>query len=308
MSRLLRVLRAPWLRVVFLVAAVAAAVVAVATQWSQVRAALSAMDAGPLLLSILVVPGYLYATMRAWRALLADLGSPLRERDALVVFFVGQLGKYLPGSVWNVLATAELGADRQVPRRRSMAAMAVAVLLSVASGVAAGLAGAFLAPSPEQAVPAVALWALPVLVALVLPPVTNRLAALALKVARRPPLEHPLTAAGTGAALAWTLLGWLLAGAHLWLLGVATGMAPTLTGLAVCTAGYALAWSLGLLAVPFPAGVGVREVVLVAMLSGLLDRGAVLVVVLVSRVVLTVADLAVAGAVAAVGRRGARLH
>lgn len=305
MNALLRVMRSRWVRAGFLVAALAAAVVAVWVRWADVRDALGTLAVAPLVASVVVVPGYLYATMRAWRAVLADLGSPLSERDAVAVFFVGQLGKYLPGSVWNVLATAELGADRQVPRRRSVAAMAVAILLSVASGLALGLGGALVAPRPSGSAPAWALLALPVLVVLVLPPVTNRLAALALRLAGRPPLEHALTARGTGTALAWTVLGWLVAGLHVWLLGLAAGMAPTVTSLVVCTAGYALAWSLGLLAVPVPAGAGVREVVLVAMLAGQLDRGAVLVVVLVSRVVLTLADLGAATVVGLVSRQSA---
>lgn len=304
MNRLLAVLHSPWVRAAFLTAALAVAVVAVSTQWPDVRDALGALAVGPLVASAAVVPGFLYASMRAWRAVLADLGSPLRERDAVAVFFVGQLGKYLPGSVWNVLATAELGADRQVPRRRSVAAMAVAILLSVASGLALGLTGAVVAPRPSAPALVWALLALPVLVVLVLPPVTNRLAALALRLAGRPPLEHALTARGTGTALAWTLLAWVVAGVHVWLLGLAAGMAPTATSLVVCVGGYALAWSLGLLAVPVPAGVGVREVVLVAMLAGVLDRGAVLVVVLVSRVVLTLADFGVAALVGLVSRGG----
>jgi hypothetical protein len=34
------------------------------------------------------------------------------------ILFLGQLGKYLPGSVWPVLAQMELGKTYRVPRHR----------------------------------------------------------------------------------------------------------------------------------------------------------------------------------------------
>ncbi len=53
--------------------------------------------------------------MLAWRRVLADLGSPLHLAPAGGVFFVGQLGKYLPGSVWSIVAQAEMGTTAAHP-------------------------------------------------------------------------------------------------------------------------------------------------------------------------------------------------
>ncbi len=49
-------------------------------------------------------------TLMGWRVLLADLGTHLPAAPASSVFLVGQLGKYLPGSVWTVVAQTEMGA------------------------------------------------------------------------------------------------------------------------------------------------------------------------------------------------------
>ena len=77
----------------------------------------------PLLAASLVgVVAALLCAMMTWRTLLADLGSPLPLRPAAKVFFVGQLGKYIPGAVWPVLAQMEMGRDLGVPRPRSAAA------------------------------------------------------------------------------------------------------------------------------------------------------------------------------------------
>ncbi|MGH8967254.1 MAG: hypothetical protein ACRDXB_18275, partial [Actinomycetes bacterium] len=36
----------------------------------------------------------------AWRSLLSGLGAALDRRAAARVFFIGQIGKYIPGTVW----------------------------------------------------------------------------------------------------------------------------------------------------------------------------------------------------------------
>lgn len=66
--------------------------------------------------------GGLFCGMLAWRSILRGLDSPLPVRPSARVYFVGQLGKYVPGSVWTVLTQMELGRDHNVPRRRSAAA------------------------------------------------------------------------------------------------------------------------------------------------------------------------------------------
>lgn len=78
--------------------------------------------------------------MLSWRTLLHGLGSPLGLRTSAKIYFVGQLGKYLPGSVWPTLAQVVLGRDHNVPRRRSIVAMISAIALSLATALAlAGL-------------------------------------------------------------------------------------------------------------------------------------------------------------------------
>ena len=70
-------------------------------------------------------------TMLVWRALMAGLGSPLSVSVASRVLFVGQLGKYLPGSVWPVLAQMELASEHKVPRACTAAASVISMCLSL---------------------------------------------------------------------------------------------------------------------------------------------------------------------------------
>ena len=244
----------------------------------------------------------LLASALCWRALLADLGTPLGVRAALGVFFLGQLGKYVPGSVFAVAAQMELGRTHGAPRSR----VATAGLLFLGVLVATGLlvAAAVLPLTSPDALSSYAwvLLLLPVGLLALAPPVLTRAVTLLLRLLRRDPLDRPLSARGIGAALGWALVMWAAYGLHLWLLvrtldtGLDAGPALLLS-----TGAYALAWTAGLLVVAAPAGAGVREVALVAALAPVLDRGSALAVAVLSRVLMTLGDL-VWGAV------GAALH
>lgn len=307
MSRLAAALRSTPVRLGFLVVALVAAVWAVASQWEEVRAAVTAMGPAAAAGALAAGCGYVLLTMLAWRSLLAGAGTRLPLRTAFSVFFVSQLGKYLPGGVWNVLAAAEMGADHAIPRRRSVSVMVVTVVVSTVTGLALAAGTMPFAPPQVARTYGLSVLALPVLVVVLLPPVLNRILGLALRATGRPPLEAPLGWRAVGACAAWTLAAWVVAGLQVWVLAVGTGMAASASALVLCVGGYALAWTVGFLVVVVPAGAGVREAVLGLVLAGTLSSGGVVAVVLASRLALTVADL-LAGAVgiALVRRRPVR--
>jgi hypothetical protein len=93
--------------------------------WSGIRSGLNSIGLLAALGALACVLAALVCTMLVWRALMAGLGSPLSVGVASRVVFVGQLGKYLPGSVWPVLAQIELASEHKVPRARRAADAAV---------------------------------------------------------------------------------------------------------------------------------------------------------------------------------------
>jgi len=303
-GRVMGALRSTPVRVGFLALVVVLAVYAVASQWDDIVAAVSGMN--PLLLLGSLVAGVIYVllTMLAWRVLLADMGTTLPLSAAFRVFFVSQLGKYMPGGVWNILAAAELGADHDIPRRRSVSVMAVTVIVSIVTGAALAVVTMPFASERLRDSYGWVSWTLPVFVVMLLPPILNRLLALVFRLTGRPPLEHPVSWSGIGACTVWTLVAWAVAGVQVWLLAIGIGMAGTPATLALCIGGYAMAWTVGFLIVFVPAGAGVREGVLGLVLAGALTTGGVVAVVLLSRAVLTIADLAMGGAGILAARQG----
>lgn len=305
MSRVLELARSRTVKVGFLLLALALAVWAVVSRWNEVSAALTEIDL--VLLAAALGLGLLYVvlTMFSWRAVLADHGTPLPLLPAARVFFVSQLGKYVPGGVWNIVAAAEMGADHRIPRRRSVSAMLVTVLISIVTGMILAVVTVPFAPDELADRFGWVLWTLPLFVMLLLPPVLGRLVDLALRLTKGDPLESPLRWRGIGAAVAWALLAWVIAGLQVWVLAVGVGMEPSGRTVALCIGGYAFAWVIGFLVVIVPAGAGVRETVLALMLAGSLSTGGVLAVVLLSRVVLTLADLLLGGLGLLLARRKA---
>ena len=293
--------RSPWLRVGLLVLAAGLAVYGLASQWAQVHAALARLDGWDVAGAAVSAIAGLGCMMLAWRALLADLGSPLPLPAAIRVMFVGQLGKYVPGAVWAVAAQVELARDYEVPRRRSATASLVSMAVTLVVGLVA--AGVTLPLVSAHAVRQY-WWVLavtPLAVICLHPRVIGFGLGLALRVLRRAPLEGSVGAGGMARALGWTTLGWLCYGAHAWFL-VSVFAGKSGHTFALATGAYALAWAVGFLIIFFPGGIGPREVALIAVLAPVMPSASALVVALASRVVMTVGDLAWAGAGLATGR------
>ena len=296
--------RSPWLRAALLVLAAGLAVYGLASQWTQVQAALAELDGWDVAGATVSAIAGLGAMMLAWRALLADLGSRLPLPAAIRVLFVGQLGKYVPGAVWAVAAQVELARDYAVPRRRSGTASLVSMAITLVVGLVA--AGVTLPLVSAHAVRQY-WWVLavtPLAAACLYPPVVKFGLDRVLRVLGRAPLEGSVSRGGMTRALAWTALGWLCYGAHAWfLISVFAGKGGH--SYALSLGAYALAWAVGFLLVFFPGGIGPREVALIAVLGPVMPSASALVVALASRVVMTTGDLAWAGAGLAIGRRRA---
>lgn len=286
-------------RVALVVVAVGFCAYGLIANWTETRQAVTQLSWPYIGASLVAGLAGLFAWLLGWRSLLAGLGSPLPLRAAIRVYFVSQLGKYIPGSVWALVAQMELAKAHRVPRERG----ASAALLAMATTIASGLAVAALTlPLTSTDATRQYWWLLilaPVFLALLHPRVVAFTLNSALRLARRPPLTRVASLRTTIVAVGWTTVGWLLFGVHTWLLVRADGG----HGFFLSTGAYALAFTAGFLVVIAPGGVGVREAALTVTLGPVLP--APLVVALASRVVLTVADLAWAGAAVLLGTRHA---
>jgi len=279
--------------------ALAFVVRAVRRDQETIRDALEMAELGWLALGLLLAAVAMVAIAVPWRDVLDVLGARLPTRQVVSRYFVGELGKYVPGGVWPVLGRGELARRAGVPRPAaygsvllSLAALYLAASMVVVAGLPAVLGGrgsAVLAP----------LALLPVGVLVLHPRAVGAMASVLRRVLRRP-LDVVIPSWGTSVLLVVRYVpAWLAVGGATW--AVARSLDPGAGVLDVGTAAV-LSWIVGFVAVPVPGGVGVREAAFVAAV-GSLDPGVAAVVAVVARILFVLVDTAGAAVGSLVMRR-----
>ncbi|RNL78673.1 lysylphosphatidylglycerol synthase domain-containing protein [Nocardioides marmorisolisilvae] len=268
------------LRAAFLLAVVVFAWLSLRGRFDEVGHALAdTSPAGAAGALVLVLLG-LTATGVLWLRLMAALGAELPFTDGSAMFFVGQLGKYIPGSVWSIGAQADRARRHDVPPRVTVAAGLLFLGYNVDTAALVGslaLISGRLDPDWPTWVPWVGL-----VVSLVgLAPPLVRL--LARKIGGR---EPSLDLAGTGAVVVLLALAWACYSVALVLLAPGTPWHDLVALGGAFTIGYAV----GVVIVFAPAGVGARETVFVLLLTPMLSVADATALALVARVVHTAAD------------------
>ncbi|TPW75989.1 lysylphosphatidylglycerol synthase domain-containing protein [Schumannella soli] len=286
-------------RWVLLLLVVAAAVWQFATNWSSVVHTIAALQWHRVVLSfIAVIAGIGFSTL-SWQALVDDLGKPIGVGRGAQIFLVGQLGKYLPGSVWAYVLQIELGRRAGLARARVFAGtmFSLAVIL-----VAALIAGALAVPALIRNEPSLS-WLpwlyvlLPVALVMLHPKILTALVRIGFRVLRRPQPDHDIRLVVVLRALALALLSYISYGVHLWLLAD-DFKGLTFDPLLLCIGTMGAAMMAGLVAFFLPSGIGARETVIVAALTGLVGGPQAFAFAAVSRVLFIAADLVTAGGAA----------
>ncbi len=248
-----------------------------------------------------------------WYGTLRRLGQTPGLRQSLAAYYVGHLGKYVPGKAMVIVLRAGLvrgpGVDTAV------AALSVFCETLTSMAVGALLAAALLAVCfrEQQLFIGIAVVLMAAAVTPTLPPVFRRLAALA-GVARRDPAAFARLEQLT---FRWLLVGWVTIGVGWGVIGLSLwatlrGLGITLTDggvpqalahLPLWTAAVSLATVAGFLSL-IPGGAGVREAVLIGLMQqqGFAAPDA-LVAAAMLRIVWLIAELAMAGVCSIGGRR-----
>jgi len=283
-------------RAAFGAAVVVGLVLVVRGGGAALRHQLVALGAGYGLLALLPVFAGTFVALLSWRASLAAVGAELPLRSCLRVFLTTQLGKYVPGSVWPLVAQMQLGRAYGVSRSRMVTGGLVALGVSVV--VASGL-GLVVVPGVAGRGRLGTIVALAAGLAVVLGALVLRGGALGwlldrgMRLLRRPALEAPPDRRWLVRSIRWSLLTWALLGVHAAVL--AYGLGGRGVTLLVAAAAFALASAAGVLVVFVPAGAGVREAVLVLLLQQRLGLDGATALALVSRALLAAADVLAAG-------------
>ncbi|MFI6761631.1 lysylphosphatidylglycerol synthase domain-containing protein [Micromonospora sp. NPDC050417] len=262
--------------------------------WAPVRTLAAQLDpiqvGAALVAAVLINASGLLLGLVSWRAIFVDLGAPVGRWTAYRIFFVGFLAKFVPGRFVALPVLLRLGKQINVgPVRLAgvfVLSWAVVALTGMTVGLAAGpaLLGGSAAWMLLATVPLVILFARPHLL--------DRGLTTASRLLRRPPPQVSASPTGLRRAITAQSLSWVVSGHHLWLLAVTAG-APPVRSYLICVAGFAAATVAGLLVMVVPDGLGVREAVLMVGLATVMPVSIATPVVLASRLVCALSEVAI---------------
>ncbi len=257
-------------------------------QWDEVREEIADASIGWLVLALVLALGAMTWIAACWRRAIALLGHETGRRPTVAWYFAGEIGKYVPGGVWPVLGRGELARRGGVPRARAYPSVGLSLvaLYLGALTVASVLVPLDLAKQSESPAALAMLALLPLGLGALHPAVLTRLRD---QIARRtgrgadidiPPWRHTVT------LVAVYVPAWLFIWAATWCVARALIPDPPILRIGIATT---LSWTAGFVAVPVPAGAGVREAVFVASVGLPTGLGATIAV--GSRLVFLLADV-----------------
>ena len=236
-----------------------------------------------------------------WLLILRHAGAAAPWRRGMSWFFVGQLGKYVPGGIWPIVGQAELAHRGATPRGAAYSSTAMSMVTTFLGAAAVAAITGMMTPTDHRAV-AAAIAALLVLlfVAIASPTARRALDRLAQRVTTRTlRLPDPRWFA---LVVARHLPVWLaFAGMNIFA-AVALGVeldGPLVVELVFVTC---VSWMAGFVVVGVPGGIGVREAIFISMTTALLGADIAVSVAVLSRVVSIAVDLVGAAVSVAVAR------
>lgn len=243
--------------------------------------------------SMLLLTGY-FLSAALWGRIVTDLGGPTVPLwEAVRLFMIANLGRYIPGKVWQIAGLAALARTRGVPAATATGAAVLGQGIALAAATLVGL-GALL-----QGGEAMRGWGLVAavivsvgLVLAAIPAVFRKVAGLWFRVARQDAPEG----LGSVHGIQWVVmyvLNWMLYAFSFWMLVASFGYPADVLPVA---SAFAAAYVLGYLAIFAPAGIGVREGFLIALLTPHLGLGPAGAVAVIARVWTTVVEVVPAGA------------
>ncbi len=242
---------------------------AIVKNWSEFRSlhVVLAPRPGWIALSALVVFVTYAIQVESWRRVLAGW-------------------RYIPGKVWSVAGLVVL-AQRAGVETWAAGASAVA-MQALGIGTAAAVVAA---ATPGAASPLRLSVALLVSIATIAFLAWDRAARGVARLVGSAAQFRPLPLAAVAESAGLSLASWITYGVAFWLLARGLGL-PGALPVARAAGVFALGYILGLLALFAPGGVGVREVVLIGLLTPALGGGGAVALSVASRILLTLTEVA----------------
>jgi glycosyltransferase 2 family protein len=251
-------------------------------------------DFNPLYMVISVIVFFAGYVLLAWiwAGVLRSTGNPVSFGEAWDIYFIGNLGRYIPGKVWTIALTAYMSEKHRVPGVTAATASVFAQAYSVLSSLVIfalffilygySFAGIHL----DWTAPVFVIFLLVFLAPKNLERALNRLLARM----GRTQCSLGLDTIGAVKIMFFYLLSWILFGAAFWIFVMSVTNNHSL-GLFFLTGVFVVSNVTGFFAVFVPGGLGVREWIIGILLAGYVPAGVGILVAFLLRLLTTLVEL-----------------
>lgn len=226
-----------------------------------------------------------------WKLILERLGTPLSYRKSYRIFFLSQLGRYIPGKVWSILGLVYLSQKEGVSKVISGTSVTLQLVLQIVSGVVVFAMALPFWRDLDSSTGLVALvLLLPLGLVLLHPAVVTRGVRLALRMTGQTEIELSWSYRYLLSQLALWIGFWLLNGVAYHFLIRSLDSSP-LPNVLVLAGIFSVSWVAGFLSLVTPSGLGVMEGALAFLLSFSFPMHVATIIALWTRVARTASDL-----------------
>lgn len=268
--------------------------------WVQVREASFAFRPIPLILSVLIFAFSYFIQLWAWYLITSKLGIALPFWETLASWFYSQLGKYLPGKVWLLLGRFHLYDSKGKSKKAvSIALYFETITMMVAAGIVFLAGYLFFEETKSYSSSKPIEWLLfPFFMAFVF--LHPRLLVILLNWTLGLFKKEPVSLSISYPEILWilfiSLLSWCVGGVGFYLF-VYSLFPVSLQSVLFLTGALAFSSTLGLIALFAPSGLGVREGVLVYLLSSIMPAPVAVVISILTRLWTTFIEIGLIGMV-----------
>ncbi|MFH1374657.1 MAG: lysylphosphatidylglycerol synthase transmembrane domain-containing protein [bacterium] len=248
----------------------------VALRWQEIRAYEWQLHWGWLALSVVVGIATFFLLATIWRRIIKGFGHELTHTKAFRIFYLSDLGRYIPGKIWPLLGILYLAQKEGIPPERAGASFVLVQLYAIPASFLVFVAAVLLEPKvlvdqvailgDQSAYIIAAVMLAAALVIVVRPQWVLAIGNIILRKLKRPPAELALDKKVALGILVAYCLAWSCYGLAFWLFVRGVGGNPALHLIAAIGV-FNAAYQIGYLALFAPGGFGPRELVLGLMLT-----------------------------------------
>ena len=269
---------------------------ALVSNWTQVKDFDWKFNYSLLTISFVIQILTLLWLLKIWKWILRKTGASIPFRKLFRAWFISNLGKYIPGKVWQFLGMLFLLEKEGVPKKNTFSTGVLGQTLSVISGllIAALFLGSdvysgILSRNPVLMMILIAFF-MGVLALIFYPKLLERIINFGLRILKKDQILLDLSSKNIFLYILSYCLAWFSFGLAFTIFIKAftpapLGIYPGLTG------AFAFSFNIGFLALFAPGGIGVREGVLVLLLESYFPAPVAILISILSRLWISVVEV-----------------